>query len=445
MNGYCLDRIRRRIALGIVGLSAFGITWMLIPGIPVVRAPYARPEVKLAGLTLFEHEWEPHDPLAKGDGLGPVFNARSCVACHFQGGVGGGGDNSHNVVAFEAHPTVDRPEVKGGLIHKFAVENRLFEKRSALQSFFPIVPGGARVENGCSVLTLDFDPIHTESVNSTALFGAGWIDRISSKTIRFQSLKTSVKKITRELDSDFSGAVPGRPRVLADGRVGKFGWKAQFATLEEFVAAACANEIGLGNPNMKQAMPMVRCAYPEVDADLDKPQFLSLVSFVDTLPRPWEVVPSSAADQVEAEQGKQAFAKVGCAACHTPDMAGVEGIYSDFLLHRLDDRSKGSGGYGSRVIPPVPLPEAYPLPEEWKTPPLWGVADSAPYFHDGGSASLEAAILRHHGDAEDVTMGYKALPASDRQAVIKFLKTLKAPVDAKPGPVVPKTRLAQAY
>jgi len=444
MGGYSLDRTRRRIAVGVVGLCAFGITWIATPGLPVYRAPYARVEVKRAGLALFEHEWQPHDPLAKGDGLGPVFNARSCVACHFQGGVGGGGDNAHNVVAFEAHPTQDRPEVKGGLVHKFAVENRFFERSSSLKDFFPIVPGGARVENGCSVLTLDFDPVHTESVNSTALFGAGWIDRISSKTIRYQSMKTSVGQITRELDSDYSGIVPGRPRVLADGRVGKFGWKAQFATLEDFVAAACANEIGLGNPKMNQARPMVRCGYPEVEPDLNTTQFRSLVAFVDTLARPMEAVPAHPSDQAEAERGKALFSKVGCAACHTPDIGGVAGIYTDFLLHRLDDRSKGSGGYGSRVIPPVPLPEAYPLPEEWKTPALWGVADSAPYFHDGGSPTLESAILRHHGDAQEITTAYKALPASDRQAIISFLKTLKAPEEAKPAPVVSKTSLAQA-
>ena len=49
--------------------------------------------------------------------------------------------------------------------------------------------------------------------------------------------------------------------------------------------------------------------------------------------------------------------------------------------------------------PSVPLPDGHPLPEEWKTPPLWGVADSAPYFHDGGSPTLDAAIRRHEGDA----------------------------------------------
>ena len=90
-------------------------------------------------------------------------------------------------------------------------------------------------------------------------------------------------------------------------------------------------------------------------------------------------------------------------------MAGVEGVYSDFLLHRLDDRSRGGGAGGYSETPPVPLPEEYPLPEEWKTPPLWGVADSAPYFHDGSSPTLESAVRRHHGGAESVTAAYLKL------------------------------------
>ncbi len=67
------------------GLGTFGVLWMLTPGLPVLRAPRASAEARAAGLELFAHEWLPHDPLARGDGLGPVFNARSCVECHFQG------------------------------------------------------------------------------------------------------------------------------------------------------------------------------------------------------------------------------------------------------------------------------------------------------------------------------------------------------------------------
>jgi CxxC motif-containing protein (DUF1111 family) len=423
-----------------LGLLAFEVVWTLTPGLPVLFAPRARAGVKAAGLALFRHEWQPHDSKAHGDGLGPVFNARSCVECHFQGGVGGGGDNRHNVLAFEAHPTQDRPDVKGGLIHRFAVENRFLEGKPALHEFFPIVPKGLRIEGNCQVLTHDFDPVHTEHVNTSALFGAGWIDRISGRTIRLESMNKAVARIGQEINGNFSGAMPGRPRVLHDGRLGKFGWKAQFATLEEFVAAACANEIGLGNPRMEQAKPMVRWRYPQVERDLNADEFRSLVAFVDTLPRPIEAVPAVPTEGRRAKRGKTLFATVGCVGCHTPDVGGVSGVYSDFLLHRLDHRDRG----GYRETPPVPLPEDFPLPEEWKTPPLWGVADSAPYFHDGGSGTLEAAILRHHGDAESVTEAFQRLAEADRAAILGFLRTLKAPPDAEPAHLDSNDSLARA-
>ena len=58
-----------------------------------------------AGRDLFLHEWTPGDPLAaRGDGLGPVFNASSCAACHQQGGAGGSGSLEHNVTVFTRAP-----------------------------------------------------------------------------------------------------------------------------------------------------------------------------------------------------------------------------------------------------------------------------------------------------------------------------------------------------
>ncbi len=429
MHGTPIERWRRRIGYAVTGLGMTGVAWAAVPGLPIWWAPRASAEVKAAGRTLFEHEWQPHDTLAGGDGLGPVFNERSCVACHFQGGVGGGGGNDQNVTSFEAHPTHDRPEVKGGLVHKFAVANNFLEHSQALRELFPIIPNGSVVHAVCQpVFTRDFDPVRTESVNSPPLFGVGWIDRLSSKSLRHASLKATLARVGEELHAKFDGVGPGRLRQLPGGAIGKFGWKAQFASVDEFVAAACANELGLGNPRMEQARPLGHCDYPDVEPDLDRTQFRSLLAFVDTLERPIETPPTSEQGRTRATHGKTLFATVGCVACHLPEVGGLAGVYSDFRLHRLDDfDGPGKGGYDEET-PDLPLlPFEHPDPAEWKTPPLWGVADSAPYFHDGGSPTLESAINRHLGNAKSVTNAYKALPADDRQAILEFLGTLKAP------------------
>jgi len=268
------------------------------------------------------------------------------------------------------------------------------------------------------------------------LFGAGWIDRISSKSIVNQSRRTSLQAIGKELLADLNGVTPGRVHVLPDGRIGKFGWKAQFATLEEFVASACANELGLGNPMMEQARPWARHASLKVNPDLDQTQFRSLVAFVDTLPRPIEVLPLDPEERERVDRGKALFHQIGCTSCHTPEMGGVAGVYSDFLLHRLTSPNDLGGSYSE--VPNIPLPDDHPLPDEWKTPPLWGVAGSAPYFHDGGSPTLETAILRHRGGAVSVTKAFESLTSDDRKALISFLESLKPPTEAKPAE--PRTR-----
>jgi CxxC motif-containing protein (DUF1111 family) len=429
MRSATLARHRRRFGVVVLVALVLGLAWFFAPGLPILWGPYASASVKAAGQTLFEHEWQPNDPLAHGDGLGPVFNARSCAACHFQAGLGGGGSNQNNVLTYQVVPNRNDPQPHAGVVHHFAVQASLKESRDLVRKQFPIIPKGIKEVGGCNVEFRDFDPLHLETLNTPALFGAGWIDRISTNNITNNRIRRLLTASVKELQLDFDSIGTGRPRVLPDGRIGKFGWKAQFATLREFVAAACANELGLGNPLMEQARPLGKKDY-EAKPDLDRKQFSSLVAFVDTLPRPVEVVPDNVREHDLAVRGKELFSSIGCAVCHTPDMGGVRGVYSDFLLHVVED-SASSSTYGQQT-PEVPLPPELPRSDEWKTPPLWGVADSAPYFHDGGSPTLLAAVLRHRGDAASVGKAYEKLSREDQAAVIAFLQTLKAPPVAAP-------------
>jgi CxxC motif-containing protein (DUF1111 family) len=442
-----LPQARTRRLVGLAGCIAFVATagYYIFPGLANLWSNSATAADTDAGATLFLHEWEPNDPLAKGDGLGPVYNDRSCVACHFQGGVGGGGSVEHNVTAFEIRPSRQNPQAMSGMVHAAAVEPNALESISILQQRFPKIRGSAREvqTNGCrSVIVIhEIDPVHSQSVNSTALFGAGLVDRIPGSAISSKYRVALGGRGAGEFDVNLKSVPPGRPRILADGRVGKFGWKAQAASLQEFVAAACANEIGLGNPMMAQATPLA-CTPTESVPDLDQKQFDSLVTFVDTLPRPEELVPAEAYHRAAAHRGKELFGGIGCAICHTPDVGGVTGVYSDFLLHTLEsdnDPSQPNPQY--REDPDdQPLTKHLPKLSEWKTPPLWGVADSAPYFHDGASATLRDAVLRHGGDAKVVTEAFQRLSNEDQDALFVFLKTLKAPRNARP--VVKSNQLA---
>jgi CxxC motif-containing protein (DUF1111 family) len=420
-------RVAGLSALGAVAVAAY---WNFFSdGLPIIWGPSASAAEVAQGRELFEHEWAHNDPLAKGDGLGPVFNAKSCATCHFQGGLGGGGRAEHNAVGFEVHSRPGDNEFHNGTVHNFSTDPALEESAKKLRQLYPVVKGRTIPSaSGCYGPTVipDFDPVTTQSVQTTALFGAGWVDLISDRAIVRNARNRGVRVAARELSLEFDNIPAGRVRYVKGG-VGKFGWKAQFATLEEFVAAACANELGLGTPYSEQARPLAGPA-PATAPDLDKKQFRSLVGFVKTLPKPVEVPAGS-----EAARGKELFTSTGCALCHVPNMGGVKGVYSDFLLYALDDPAPTGGEYGSGPSPLLNLPgrpDDGPKPGEWKTPALWGVADSAPYMHDGSAPTLAAAILAHGGDAKTVREKYKVLSAGDQAALAAFLGTLRAPPDA---------------
>src|SRR5438874_9411002 len=133
---------RRVFGLGLLGVALVALYWgFFSDGLPIIWGPSASAAEVAAGRELFEHEWEPNDPLAHGDGLGPVFNARSCAACHFQGGLGGGGGLEHNVLAFEVGPRPDDPTFRTGTVHNSSVEPALRETEQSLRALFPVVPG----------------------------------------------------------------------------------------------------------------------------------------------------------------------------------------------------------------------------------------------------------------------------------------------------------------
>src|SRR5205085_2522333 len=200
-------------------------------------------------------------------------NAKSCAACHFQGGVGGAGDSAHNIHNFAVHPTARDPQLHTGTVHAAATNPSCRESFELVRRRHPVLKGFTQTRNGggCTytVTIPDFDPVRGDTVQATALFGAGWIDRISSKAITHSLMSQALVNSAKEFQLDFSTIPAGRARHLPDGRVGKFGWKAQFATLEEFVAAACANELGLGTPLTEQAKPFAKPDYPETPPDLD--------------------------------------------------------------------------------------------------------------------------------------------------------------------------------
>jgi CxxC motif-containing protein (DUF1111 family) len=399
------------------------LTWRT-PRPTVVDSDMAR-----AGQSLFHHNWEPKDPLANGgDGLGPVFNATSCVACHNQPRTGGAGDLRHNVITFIVDPTPGNEKGREGVVHADAVLGQYKETLRDVHPDLPAVnhlPPDRLTSQRCDGNRIP-PGVHISQRNTPALFGAKLIDEIPGRDIVANERKERLKWGLAPSDNEV--APVGRAHRLADGRIGRFGWKAQTASLSDFVQNACANELGLSNPGHPQPTPLGKPNYQQVSMDLTLDQCNQLTAFVASLSRPQQIEPADTRTRTMAHSGKAVFTNIGCANCHTPDLGSTEGIYSDLLLHRMGQPLEGGGSYGQPPPEdPNSKPHDGPLADEWRTPPLWGVADSAPYLHDGRANTLEQAIQLHGGQAARTAQRFTGLPTSEKAELIAFLKTLRAP------------------
>ena len=421
-----------------LGIRILATTSILLIGVIAYRYWSNRitPEKIAAGKVLFEHEWQVNDPMSpKGDGLGPVFNDVSCVACHFQGGTGGAGPNTKNVHKFTVMPTAHRPGVIRGVIHKEATEEALKEDVEHVKEKYPDIPGFTKREGCYTINTPAVSPVMTQSINTPALFGLGLIEKIPSYSISYHGSTKALSTVANELRGKFSNKGFGRIR-MAGSTVGKFGWKGEFGTIEDFVAEACAVELGLSVPGRKQDEPQAFSEDQKARYDLSRKQLHELVCFVRSLPRPVQVLPTDATQRVLVEHGEKVFKKVGCTDCHVPDIGGVEGIYSDFHLYDISGPDLAT--YDNLLTNDnVKFPLGETAPHEWKTPPLWGVADSAPYLHDGAAPDLLSAIQMHRGDADYSRAAFTDASREDQEALIAFLRTLHAPKIKQP------TRLAK--
>ena len=448
----------------------------------------------IPGKELFEKVWEPGKPLHDGaDGIGPLFNERSCVACHSQGGIGGGGgvDKNVDILSFQKRATPSQLTrltdyhsgfrsptngfLKSIVLHRFGLDRGLSydeysEKRDAVLgnhvSFDTSEMDVKRLQRMLEtkprqtvVVKDDIPMIHTQR-NSTALFGAGLIDRIPGSAIVAEAIR-----------QEKSGKVSGRPAQLRNRTglggvfaVGKFGWRAQQATLVDFVEGACAVELGLDTGRQRQATDPRRPNYRSRKADLTHMDVMGLAKFVSSLEKPRESV---SANHSIVERGRMLFDSVGCADCHLPKLAEVEGIYSDLLLHDMGKsladpapardalerhatvfhqmiaaqeknpmnraRFVTSDGvtlanyYGFETERLNPIVDLEVREREWRTPPLWGVADSAPYMHDGRAGTLTEAIAYHDGESKTSKINFLKLATADQKALLAFMGNLKAP------------------
>src|SRR5205823_7668322 len=131
----------------------------------------------------------------------------------------GGGGLEHNVTSYEVLPRPHDLKFHSGTIHTFSVSAALQESEDLVKKLYPVVPGKT-VQTGSpdcpSIRTVpDFDPVRTQSAQSTALFGAGWIDLISDRAILRNARNRGLRAAVGELQFKFADIPVGRVRSVA--------------------------------------------------------------------------------------------------------------------------------------------------------------------------------------------------------------------------------------
>lgn len=339
------------------------------------------------------------------EGLGPHLNGDSCRGCHFEPSFGGAGP-------------IGVSAVRVGYVGADEGGERLARER------------GAAPPTNDSTLIRRFtahggwptatDPAqgapHFELRQALPTFGLGALAAIPEAEI-----------IAREDPMDLNGdGVRGVARRLPDGRIGRFGWRAQIASTRDFVADALGMELGLTLSPSLGLVTAVTSDDDEVpDPEYDDARFEDLWFFVEhiTPPTLGEVVAAQGAPALApqgdaaawlATPGALAFEEVGCGACHISEAWGglSRPAFTDLLTHDV----QGEGFVG--VIDGDLSHRAF------RTPPLWGIAGTAPYWHDGRAETLEAAVLAHDAEGRSSRLAYEALPPARRAALLEFLRGL---------------------
>lgn len=397
------------------------------------------------GGALFQQPWvsAPASTTAR-DGLGPLFKANSCIACHVQHGRG--------------HPPLTDTEPFMSTLVKLSIPATA-TAHTTLAKTVGIVPeptygdhlqplsitglpgeGTPRFtytdvrgqfKDGESYTLLQ-PHLHIDGLNYGALhpdtqfsarvapplFGMGLLESIPDAEILANA----------DPDDHNGDGISGKPNHVWDIAtqqtvLGRFSWKANQPSIIQQTADAFRNDIGITStlfPEQPCTATQTSChAKPEGGTPEIPDNLLAKVVFhVAHQPVPLR---RDTADPQEIK-GQQLFKQTGCIACHIPTFPSLANQpyqpYSDLLLHDMGD------GLADK------RPEFAASGSEWRTPPLWGIGlteklgGHTRFLHDGRARNLLEAILWHGGEAESAKQAVLALNKAEREALLRFLDSL---------------------
>jgi CxxC motif-containing protein (DUF1111 family) len=433
------------------GRNAFSFPSANLPNEEATRA--------VIGNSFFKRNWveAPASTTAR-DGLGPLFIARSCGGCHTEDGRGqppqlskrlGPHDATVALLMRLSVPGTADPKagvvpepVYGDQFNNTAVqgvkpEGDVLIRTTALKGKFADGTPYSLQKPSYSLTNLGYGPLRPDVMMSPRiapqLIGAGLLEAIAEADILDNVAKQAAAP----------GPVKGQANRVWDAfaereMLGRFGWKANVATLAHQTGAAFRGDMGITSSKF----PDESCTASQTDCmkaphgaqgkgpEIDDKTFGDVVFYQATLAPPAR---RDAAD-AQVQRGQMLFAQAQCVACHRPSYTTSEGPfpsltskalngqkiwpYTDLLLHDMGkDLADGR-------------PDFLASGSQWKTPPLWGIGlikdvnGHTRLLHDGRARGTLEAILWHDGEAKDSKQQVLKMRKVDREALVKFVESL---------------------
>src|SRR5712691_11036998 len=383
------------------------------------------------------------------DGLGPRMNLDSCGGCHIQPALGGTSPFVNPQVAFAGKDGgTDRVPTfiaaNGPVREARFVLNPDGTADGGVHALFTIT--GRTGANTCTLAQPDFAAqLANHNVIfriPTPTFGAGLIEQIPDAALLANQASNTFQKQSLGIRGRPNFHVAGRTITGMtnnngnDGTIARFGWKAQNKSLLLFSGEAYNVEMGITNELFQtEREENASCQFATVPNNVTNTdattatevisaieRFAFFMRFLDA-PQP---SPDSPGGATSIANGRQQFAEIGCALCHTPSfttgnstVAALNGkpvnLFSDLLVHDMgvglaDGVSQGEAG-----------------PREFRSAPLWGLGQRVFFLHDGRTADLQRAIREHASlgsEANGVIWNFNSLGEGRKQDILNFLRSL---------------------
>lgn len=428
------------------GAATVGATSRQAFGQPIPGLSSSQQTQFFVGNSFFNRNWvrAPASTQAR-DGLGPLYNARSCSACHRHDGRGRPPRHPDepmvsmllrlSIPGYDPRTGVVPEPHYGDQLQGFAIPD--VDPEGVATITYETVAG--QYADGepyqlrrptYTITQLRYGALHPEVRISprTAPFmiGLGLLEAIPEPTLL---------ALADPDDRDGDG-ISGRPNRVWDWAqqrqvIGRFGWKANQPTVAQQTTGAFLGDIGITSPlfshqNCTAVQTACKAALnggqPEIASEL-----LAQVIFYS---RALAVPARRHLGDVVVQRGEQLFTQLQCSHCHIPTLhtGPVDGLptlshqtihpYTDLLLHDM-----GEGLADHR-------PDFEATGREWRTPPLWGIGlvfnvnGHTNFLHDGRARNLTEAILWHSGEAEPARERFRHLSRADREALVRFLESL---------------------